>query len=469
MLIIIGSVSLSFLIQMGSLKIALMPFIATILALVYHKLSPLNRIGMILLLVSFPVMIQVGGRDAVSTGTVAIFAAIVYFIATTGNIHRKRKDPIVFFLLSALIFISIFGTISEWQSRFAGPAIRHQVNFLSSVFFFIFIVFLFDSDNVTGNKNHSDHIERLLFFLFIVVSIQILIGFLVYKFPDTGEWFSLFTKRHRTAISTLAYYGGTEIRAQAIAFSHEELGEYLAVLFPLVLYKSIKNKKYYVFIIIFIIGLLISNTRSALILVMINSAFFILANFERIKLNVISLIFGAVLFSFVLINTLGTGFVESISFRFAQIISSYKSNQEITELINRQVVWNDAVISVKNNLNLFGNGQSPPNKLGKSAVNYHCLYLTLVFQFGIIGFVFYMAFFFMILIRILKLLFLPRGSSGFLIGMSTLISFSTFLINEIKFEFNRGDTYQQFIFFYFSICYLISFYHFKKDKKEPRS
>lgn len=459
-LIIFGSATLSFLIQMGNLKIVLAPFATAVLILTYRKLSPINRIGLILFLVSFPIMIRVGGRDAISTGTVAIFAAITYFMVTA-TIHRKQKDLTIFILLTVLILISIFGTLSEWQSQFAGPALRHQINFISSVLFFLFILFVIPT---AENTDHLQYIERLLFILIIVVSLQIFIGLLVYKFPNTGEWFSLFIKRNKTALSALTYYGGAEIRAQTIAFSHEELGEYLAVIFPLVLYKSLGNKKYYLFVVIFIIGLFISNTRSALILVSINSLFLVLANFERIKLSVLFLTFGAILFSFVLMNNIGRGFIESLSFRFSQVISSYASNQEITELVNRQVVWEDAVTSVKTNLNLLGNGQSPPNRLGKSTVNYHCLYLTIIFQFGIIGFILYMVFFLIILLRIIKMLSLPRGSPAFLIGISALISFLTFLINEIKFEFNRGDTYQQFVFFYFAICYLISSCNEKKTK-----
>ncbi len=47
-----------------------------------------------------------------------------------------------------------------------------------------------------------------------------------------------------------------------------------------------------------------------------------------------------------------------------------------------------------------------------------------------------------------------RIGPDYLLIITCLISLSSFLINEVKFEFNRGDSYQQYVWAIFSVYYM---------------
>ena len=79
------------------------------------------------------------------------------------------------------------------------------------------------------------------------------------------------------------------------------------------------------------------------------------------------------------------------------------------------------------------------------------LSLILVFQFGFIGTVFFLTFFYILTNRmVLKLNSVNKDSQLYLLTGSCILSFVAFLVNEVKFEFNRSDSYQQVIWLLFA-------------------
>jgi hypothetical protein len=47
-----------------------------------------------------------------------------------------------------------------------------------------------------------------------------------------------------------------------------------------------------------------------------------------------------------------------------------------------------------------------------------------------------------------------KKTSFYLLALACLLSLLCFLINELKFEFNRSDSYQQIVWIFFGIYYL---------------
>jgi hypothetical protein len=82
--------------------------------------------------------------------------------------------------------------------------------------------------------------------------------------------------------------------------------------------------------------------------------------------------------------------------------------------------------------------------------------MSLLFQFGIIGSTVFLIFF----VVLTKRLFVTaetikqENKEVYLLAVSCLLSLFCFLMNEIKFEFNRSDSYQQFVWCFFAVFYL---------------
>jgi O-antigen ligase len=140
-------------------------------------------------------------------------------------------------------------------------------------------------------------------------------------------------------------------------------------------------------------------------------------------------------------------------------VSNYRidSINDFIVFLNRQEVWPDAWETTYKNITFFGHGPIPAHEiqLMPSQRHFHSLYMTLLFQFGIIGMPIFIYFFYILFLRLARQLSIQkRNSTEYLLIASCIISLCTFLINEIKFEFNRSDSYQQIVWVIFSIYFL---------------
>jgi len=94
--------------------------------------------------------------------------------------------------------------------------------------------------------------------------------------------------------------------------------------------------------------------------------------------------------------------------------------------------------------------------VGLNELNMHSLYMTVLYQFGIVGSVLYIG----LIVSIPWNLYRQRFPKGELrlhrLRYACLLAVVFFLVHEIKFEFNRSDSYQQIVWALLAACHLVS-------------
>jgi len=148
-------------------------------------------------------------------------------------------------------------------------------------------------------------------------------------------------------------------------------------------------------------------------------------------------------------------------------------NVDLITILNRDLVWPIAFNLTRNTISLFGHGPVQAYVLGFPVYNFHNLYLSLLFQFGIIGSIVFVCFLGTLAKRLFTITRRLKQKRGidYLLAVACLLSLMMFVINEIKFEFNRSDSYQQFVWCIFSIYYMTWIAQRKQaiEKKETRN
>lgn len=415
------------------------------------------RISLIMASISFPVTLSFMGRDAISTGTLSVFCIFIicifyYFKRPILKGEHNKLSIILFFLF----VISIIGTMSGIPKHYLGAGIRSLLNFMSSVLLFMVIINLPKID--PKHINIPNYIERLITIIIMLVSFQIVVAILIYFQPNFGNLLRVFLHRDQNVLSLKIenYY---VVRGVSIILNPESMAELLAVLFPVLWYKLNNSKKIYkniylIVLVLFITGLLLANTRSGYLLSLLNSFAFFFMNRKRLEFSNIFLATIIVILSLYLVASFTPEIIDSVKFRANLTFAKLEAQQSIKNIINRKKAWDEAFYVTLETISLFGNGPVQAMQLGKASINFHCLYLTLLFQFGVIGFSIYLYFFFILTKNLWLALRDKARIKNYILSSACLISFFTFIVNELKFEFNRGDSYQQVIWFIFAIYYL---------------
>ncbi|MBU4525012.1 MAG: hypothetical protein KMY51_06205 [Desulfomicrobium sp.] len=332
------------------------------------------------------------------------------------------------------------------------------MQFVSSILIFV-IVF-----NVYSNKfleNLFTDVENIVFFLVLMVAVQILIGVIVQYIPDFGKHLTIFLTRNQSVLAP--EFDGERLRMQTLIVGGEAVGECIAIFFPFVLYFLFYKNNFinYILLIIFLIGSLFAITRSSIILMLLSSIFFyVRIVFEVQFLSTIKGMFIALFLLFGVTYFFDTFLNELIS-RFSSSLSDYSRTGSVISAINREGVWFyiDKIVWPK--LSFFGNGLVTIS--GNKMFHIHSLYVTILHQFGIVGFCIFMYFFISLLFKILLSYFSCSDRQVKTFLYSCFLSYSCFLINEIKFEFNRYDSYQKIIWTMFAVFALTSkFIKYKK-------
>lgn len=393
-------------------------------------------------LIFFPIYIQLFGRDAFTTGTVLVF--ILFFIFVFKSLILKEKIDYLFLT----IILVVIATISAFSidKIFLEKSLRSLVQFVSAILFFVVI---FNTYKNISSERIFQEIERLMFFLVLMISIQIVIGCLLYYFPGFENYLSIFSTSNKDALLT-KFDGGT-LRLQTLVVGGEAIGECIAVFFPFVLYFLYFNKNLtkYVFLILFVISLALAVTRSAVVLIIFSGIFFYSKVFFKTKiLSTLKGLCVATLLFIVCVFFFDTIF-EDLIFRFSSSLSDFQRTGSIISTINRDGVWFYIDKVVWPNLSLFGNGMI--TVAGNSIFHIHSLYITLIHQFGAVGFCFFVYFFGQILLKVFSSYYLCQDQKEKIFLFCCLLSFICFLVNEVKFEFNRYDSYQKIIWVLFAV------------------
>ncbi len=418
--------------------------------------SLVAKIALNLFIITFPITLQFMGRDALTTGTLLIFLLFIWNMTTLKSQQRYNKNTKnVCNITAILVLIAIIGVTTKTPSGYYGTAIRHFINFYSSVIIFMIVIqtaYLKEIEN-----NYEEYIEKILSLLILICTLHILLSILLYIYPNIQYIFKIFFHRTQTHLGNhISKNGGFE-RATSIFTGGEELGELLAILTPFYFYKAFKNNKFVLLLPILFIGLMISGTRSAAILAIIESIVFFLFTRSN-KFLVKKLVIVAFVLFFLVI---GWNFISSIIGilinRFHESSMNIRNEAEFSTIMNRGPIWEAAWDTTWRTFSLLGHGPIQASALGMNGgmPNFHCLYLSLLFQYGIIGFFIFIRFFiFLYQSLILKLRQLDKEHSFYPLVLANILSLTAFLINEGKYEFNRGDSYQQFMFVIFAIYFL---------------
>lgn len=416
-------------------------------------LSPLEKVEhnlvqliyFTILLIFFPIYIQLFGRDAFTTGTVFVF--VLFFILVIRSVILKNKINYIF-LTFFIIIISIISAFSI-DKIFLDKSLRSLVQFVSAILLFIVI---FNTYKKISSEVVFQEIERLMFFIVLMISIQIVIGCFLYYIPGFEDCLSFFSTRNKDALLT-KFDGGT-LRLQTLIVGGEAIGECIAVFFPFVLYYLYFSDSLikYIFLIIFILGLALAVTRSAVILIIFSGIFFYWRVIFKTKiLATLKGLYVAVLLFIVCIFFFDKIF-EDLIFRFSNSLSEFHRTGSIISAINRDGVWFYIETVVWPNLSIFGNGMI--TIVGNKPFHIHSLYITLIHQFGVLGFIVFLYFFTHLFIKILTSYYLCQEGKLKVFLFCSLLSFICLLVNEIKFEFNRYDSYQKIIWVLFAVIAL---------------
>jgi len=421
----------------------------------YISAPPFAKIVLPMIMITFPVTLQVFGNDAFSTGTLLIFVTFAWALSKHKLRATLTNDRNLFRLLSLLAGIGLIGMATKTPGAYWGPAVRSYLNFISSVAFFFLIIHSQNIMGISGSK--KEYIEKLISVLLLITVAHIFLCFFIFNYPGIEKYFTVFLRRTQEHFSG-DMLGGHYVRGTTIFTGGEEFGELLILLFPFVLYRLFTTpKKLYWFVAAsFLLGLGLSATRSALFLMIFQGLAFIYflvpGKYNRKKIA-FTISFGLV---FMLLLPVFLKYDLFLMDRVQDMLDQIGRKADIISVVNRSGVWQLAWEVTIKTVSMVGHGPIQAYKIGFPGENFHCLYLSLLFQFGVIGLVLFIILFFVMAKRLFIVAknIKRENDSVYLLALSCLLSLFCFLVNEIKFEFNRGDSYQQFVWGIFAVYYL---------------
>lgn len=412
-----------------------------------------KRIFVIISMIFFPLCIQFIGKDALTVSTVCIYIfSTLYLIRRFKSEESLNRFPNLIVLI--LILLAIVSTLSVPFGELTGKSIRQLSNFLSAMMLFVYIINLqFDSE-----EKKIDFVENILTLFLIMVCIQIGIGIIMYKWPEYAKAFSYFTFSNmeglHVSIPDLTTPRGIK-RLTSLIFQPESFGEILAVLSPIALHKFLfKQSTLWLIVYVFFgVGLILSVTRSGIILFVLASLLVLAFNMKRIRFASAFSLFGIGSICFIMGLVFFSGFFDDSLYRFRIAHETFRQTGNFSATVNRAGI-SEVASFVFENINLFGHGLMPAYHYKVVRIHFHNLYLTVVWQFGLIGSICYLLFLMYMFLRVIKSFFCCKSSHIKILSFSMIVSMGVFFVNELKYEFNRAEAYQQICWALFAIYML---------------
>ena len=336
-----------------------------------------------LILLFYPIYIEIMGKDSFTTGTLAIFLLVIVSMLKYKFLNRKNNIDFGGYSI-VLLSIGLLSTLSVTSSNFL-PSFRLYVYFVSSIFLFLVVI------NYIKTLDYEEQIkviDQFLLSILLLLSFEGIWGIIIFQFPHVGKSLSIFTTRNIDEIATGVTFvlDRPVFRLRGIILGGEELGEALAITWPFLLYfLVIKKKRFcYIIIAIYLVGLIMANTRSAIVLAVFSTFMFLFVCFKinEGKFALKSILY--LLFPFTgIIYFLFPTIIDNVILRMMSSIQIYLKTGLSLETLNR-ARFEDVFYFVSDNLNLFGNGFLIIYK--DQRYNFHNLYFTVIYKFGIIGF-----------------------------------------------------------------------------------
>jgi hypothetical protein len=341
-------------------------------------------------MVTFPITITLLGKDAFSTGTLIILFILIWSLLRFRISYTIAKDKLLFGLLILLILISFIGMVTKTPLSFLGPAARKYLDFISSVAVFILIIHSQNIHGIADSKRH--YIEKVITALLAITVFHVFLSFIIFSSPSLESHFAIFFTRTQENLG--GFINGVNERAATVFTSGEEFGELLILLFPFALYKLFSTKKIlYIFTTISLLfGTLLTGTRSALFLIIFEFLVFFIFTLRKTNIQIILISLAVVVVSVAILPVISP-YAAFMMARLQITFLNIGNNADFVTIMNRQLVWPQAYAITRSTLSFFGHGPSQAFVIGFSGTNFHDLYMTLLFQVGILGTIVFLSFF----------------------------------------------------------------------------
>lgn len=442
------SCAVSYLIVQDKSKYALVIIFTPLVFFLYDVLTLRRSIYLITILIFFPIYLQFLGRDAINTATLAIILLFCFHILKRiADKQRSLVDRSFLLVFSILLFCGIASTMNVLDPIFLGKSFRAFVFFTASIMLFLLVMQIEFKDE----EDKCGFIKNIMELIILLIALQIFIGILSYYKPEISTLFNIFLTREKTGIEFEDV--GNVVRFRSIILNPEITGEIVAVLMSFGLYSLFnENKKRYIFyIVVLTLGLIFSVTRSGLILyfasILLYFIYFNVGFAKKFKLLLIILSIAS-FFIFLFPSLLDPFFI-----RLKETSRLIQEDADFTKIINRYSTFTKGLSYLGSTLSFLGNGLVSPSVYRAFELHFHNLLFTIIFQYGILGAIFYFYFFIKIFIKLFNVSFRKKSEYKYLY-MSLFFSYFIFLINEMKFEFNRAAPYHLLCWLIFSIYYV---------------
>ncbi|MFP7754059.1 O-antigen ligase family protein [Thermodesulfobacteriota bacterium B35] len=445
-----GAIALGKLIAIEEYKYIFIGFILPSLALIFRKYwNRKDGIKILIIISFFPTPIFISTTYVGSTSHYIII--FVFCLVTMGyligliNIYFTKNIVVILMLLFASGAISTIKTFGNHE------IFRTSLWSLIVLMTCICFLLLIDSLYFKSEEEKEKYFIQLINLIIFLTCVQILMGAIVYYFPDVGTYLRIFNPENDKKILITTITDENIKRLRTIVLTVESLGEFVAVLMPYVLYRLIAKKiniLYIIYLLVLCAGLVLSATRSGMVLSLFSASIYLLFIEKSLKKKIF--LFSAFLLVGLVIFYFDIG-VSTTSKRFLEAYYSYETGGTALEVANRSFFKNNLAY-LFDTISFFGNGLVSPLKYGTLSVDFHNLFMTILFRYGIVGFVLYFS---LPAILFKKTYDKYKLSPNKKINKVILLSIIIFFINECKFEYTRKPYGVLIIWILFSAYFLL--------------
>ncbi len=448
-LLIFLSMVLSWLIIGNSYKLIILAFLLPMFFFWTISRSEKELITIIIIASFLPLKVNITTTNLGSISQYVCFFCfgVCFFNAFILNRKRVFNNSLTLLLIS-LVFLGAISTLG-----ILGNASMFRTSFWSLMLLFAAVLFLIllDQINFQDDTEKNLYIMKWLDLILLCTCLQILIGIMVYYFPKTGDWFKFFFAASEQTGLKSTLEAGDLLRMRTISLPTEAVGEFCAMLTPYACYRvaSIRRLIYAIAGLILLFGIALSGTRSGMIFSILSIFTYYVFVEKSVQIKILHL--SIIVLAAVALITYGIETLPIVA-RSLSTYKSYLSGSEMSTILNRKFMFEGNWNFFINSLSYFGNGLVSPVAAGYLLIDFHNIYLTIIYQFGVIGSISYFALPLFLFIRLLKAL--KKTGEQLKHTKVFIISFLIFLINETKFEFTRKLEYVVIIWILLSIYYL---------------
>lgn len=423
-----------------------------IVTFVALRLSVRSQTFVLLLFITFPVILGFAGKDAVTTGTLVILLCLALNTVTARAVWT-RDDRLVIGLLLGIVLVATLGAISGGGAAYWGKELRQWLSLVAGAGGFLLVI---GWARAAGSEAERA-IDAVIAALLWVLALHVVLSLVLQAWPSMQHYLSIFLYRGQQSFTDAVE--GQLTRGATVFANGEGFGEILLLVFPFCIYKLFRSSLviYLPLTLLFVVGVVATATRSAILLVALQIILFSLVLLSRRVTRGRSIVvLGLAVIAIVAFSPLYASAINDSIQRLNVSAAAFQSGSSLTTTLNRSEVWPNAIAVVTQHISVFGHGPVQAFVLGIGGpYNFHSLYLTLLFEFGIFGTAVWLIFFVYLGARLFSVLprITFRTDPAAVLMTACLISLLCFLLNEIKFEFNRDDSSQQLIWLVLGIMY----------------